>query len=91
MKDKSETHLFASANWAIGMAAFAALLAAQWHREPLPIAVLAIVAALAALKARLVILDFMGLRGRRPVIAQALVAWPALFLVLAIVKSALGL
>jgi len=69
----------------------AAILASQWHQEALPIVPLAVFLFLTVLKSRLIILDFMRLRGSRPVLAATLLGWPILFSIGAVFKAAAGL
>jgi nitric oxide reductase NorF protein len=90
MKPTQSTNLFVSAHWILMMGVIAALISAQWHREAFPLVALIVVLALVVFKARLIILDFMGLRGTRPVLAAALLAWPMLFACAAVVKAAIS-
>ena len=61
------------------IAVITALISAQWKHESLPFAALAAVLVLTVVKSRWVIMDFMGLRGARPRLLSALVAWVAFF------------
>jgi hypothetical protein len=79
MTAKQSARLFASANWVIMLAVIGALIAAQWKHQAVPLAILGILLVLTVVKARLIILDFMGLRDDRPAMAVALWAWPMLF------------
>ena len=88
MKPKSSATLFASTNWILITGVISALIAAQWKHEMLPLAALAAVLALTVFKARLIILDFMHLRGERPRLAAGLLAWPVLFCLAVLAKSA---
>lgn len=90
MKRNNAPDLFASSHWILIMGIVAALVAAQWHQQALPLVALVAVLALVVLKARLVILDFIGLRGSRPLLATALLAWPIAFALAAAVKAAAG-
>lgn len=81
--------------WLMGRAAgllliaiAAALIAAQWKHEALPLAAVGTILVLTIVKARIVVLDFMGLRDVRPGLARAIVAWPILFALLVAAKVA---
>ena len=91
MRHHQAPDLFASSHWILLLGIAAALLAAQWHQEALPLVAFAVVFALVLLKARLIVLDFIGLRGSRPLLARALLAWPVVFALAATAKLALGL
>jgi nitric oxide reductase NorF protein len=91
MRHNKTIDLFASSHWILLMGIVAALLAAQWHQEALPLMALFVVLVLVVLKARLIVLDFIGLRGSRPLLAGALLAWPVVFVVAALVKVGFGL
>lgn len=71
--------LFGSANWIIVLGIIGVLIAAQWKHETLPTSALAVILLLVIAKARLIILDFMFLRGTRPLLAVALVSWTVFF------------
>lgn len=71
------------------LAVVAALISAQWKHEAVPLAALAVILLLTILKSRLVVLDFMELRGSRPGLSAALIAWPAFFSVAAGAKALL--
>lgn len=90
MRNRHAPDLFASSLWILLLGIVAALIAAQWHREALPLVAFAVVFTLVLLKARLIVLDFIGLRGRRPLLARALMAWPMVFALAATGKLALG-
>ena len=79
MRASDPSRLFSSANWVMLLAVVGALLAAQWKHEAAPLVVVSIILALTVIKARLIILDFMGLRSERPGMASVLWAWPAFF------------
>lgn len=81
MKPNDPSRLFSSANWVLMLGIVGALTAAQWKHEAIPLAVLAVILLLTVVKARLIILDFMGLRDAKPALATALLAWPLLFAV----------
>lgn len=91
MKRNQAPDLFVSSHWIILMGIAAALLAAQWHHEALPLVALVAVLILMVFKARLIILDFIGLRGQSPRLAMALIAWPMLFALAAVVKAAVSM
>jgi nitric oxide reductase NorF protein len=78
--------LFYSFITLILLAIIAALIAVQWQAEPLPIGAVAAILGLAILKARLIILDFLNLRGQGSLLSPALLAWPSLFAVAALAK-----
>ncbi|MEK1932304.1 MAG: cytochrome C oxidase subunit IV family protein [Pararhizobium sp.] len=83
--------LFGSAHWVLIMGIVGAIVTSQWHQEALPLIALVVVLALTVLKARLIILDFMRLRGSRPVLAAALLAWPVMFAFAVAVKAVAGI
>ncbi|MDR6756308.1 nitric oxide reductase NorF protein [Mycoplana sp. BE70] len=87
MKTKSSVSLFASTNWILMMGIVSGLIAAQWKHEALPLAAIVTILVLTVFKARLIILDFMHLRGERPGLAAALLAWPVFFTVAILAKS----
>lgn len=87
MKPSDPSRLFASANLVMFLGIVGALLAAQWKHEAIPLAVLALVLLMTVIKARLIILDFMELRGERPVLATALWLWPLLFAVATLARA----
>lgn len=89
MAEKHSSRLFSSANWVMMLATVGALTAAQWKHQAVPLAIVAFLLMLTLLKARLIILDFMGLRDFRPMTATALLAWPSFF-ALATIGRALG-
>lgn len=70
------------------VAVIAALISAQWKHAAIPLAALGAILVLTIVKSRIVVLDFMGLRDRRPVLARAIIAWPILFAILAAAKVA---
>jgi len=83
--------LLGCAIWLFLIAIVSALIVAQWKSEALPLAALGAVLVLAIIKSRIVIMDFMGLRGMRPRLAAALIAWPAFFVLVAAAKAAVQL
>ncbi|MFD1327269.1 cytochrome C oxidase subunit IV family protein [Mycoplana ramosa] len=87
MRATSSASLFASTNWILMMGIVSGLIAAQWKHEALPLAAVIVILALTLFKARLIILDFMHLRGERPGLAAALLAWPVFFAVAILAKS----
>ncbi|WP_117195207.1 cytochrome C oxidase subunit IV family protein [Rhizobium terrae] len=82
--------LFGSANWVMMLGIVGALIAAQWKHEVIPVLALAVILALTIAKIRLIVLDFMGLRGMRPNLARALMIWPAFFSALSLGKVVLA-
>ena len=70
------------------IAVIAALISAQWKHEAIPLAALGAILVLTVVKARVVVLDFMGLRDFRPGLARAIIAWPILFAILVAAKVA---
>ena len=79
MAAKQSARLFNSANWVIMLAVIGAIVAAQWKHQAVPFAILCVLLVLTVVKARLIILDFMGLRDTQPAMAVALLIWPTLF------------
>jgi len=79
MAQKPSDRLFASANWVMMLAAVGALTAAQWKHQAVPLVIVGLLLVLTVIKARLIILDFMGLRHARSATAAALLAWPSFF------------
>jgi nitric oxide reductase NorF protein len=82
--------LFGSANWIMMLGIVGALIAAQWKHEVIPAAVLAIILVMTIAKIRLIVLDFMDLRGMRPNLARALMIWPIFFSALSLGKVVLA-
>lgn len=66
------------------------LIAAQWKHEAVPLAALVAVLALAVMKSRWVVLDFMGLRDVSPRLSGALVGWVAFFAFAAAARAAVA-
>lgn len=89
MKPAHSDKLLSSTNWIMLLGISSGLVSAQWKQEALPDVALVVVLALTVLKTRLVILDFMGLRGHRPRLAAALAVWPVLFAVVILAKALL--
>lgn len=85
-----DSKLFGSANWIMMLGIVGALIAAQWKHEVIPAAALAVILVMAIAKIRLILLDFMGLRGMRPNLARALMAWPVFFSALSLGKVVLA-
>ncbi|CDN49720.1 cytochrome C oxidase subunit IV family protein [Neorhizobium galegae] len=81
--------LFGSANWVMMLGIVGALIAAQWKHEVIPAAALAVILVMAIAKIRLIVLDFMDLRGMRPNLARALMIWPVFFSALSLGKVVL--
>ncbi|MBB4065396.1 hypothetical protein [Gellertiella hungarica] len=77
MKTKTRDTLFASGNWILSLGTIAALLASQWKEAPLPAAVLVVIVIMTLAKSRLIILDFLGLRGVSPRLALPLYGFMA--------------
>lgn len=90
MNDDKDIWLPGRAVVVILVAVVSALVAAQWKHEALPLVAFAMILGLAIVKARWVILDFMGLRRVRPRLAIALLAWPAFFAMAAAARAALA-
>ena len=90
MSKKVTPDLFSSSHWVLIMGILGAIVTSQWHQEALPLIALIVVLVLTVLKSRLIILDFMRLRGDRPVLAAALLAWPMMLALLALAKLAMG-
>lgn len=89
MKPTHSDRLFSSTHWIILLGVCSGLVSAQWKQEALPAIAVAVVLALTVLKTRLIILDFMGLRGRHPRLAATLAAWPVFFAVVILAKALL--
>lgn len=88
MERRHTRWLLGSAIWVMLIAIVSVLIASQWNKEALPFAALGAILVLTVIKSRIVILDFMGLRGMRPRLAAALIAWPAFFALVAVAKAA---
>jgi nitric oxide reductase NorF protein len=87
-RDKSKW-LAGSAGGLLLVAIVAALISAQWKHEAVPFAALCVILVLTVVKSRIVVLDFMGLRGSRRGLSAALIAWPILFVIAAVAKAGL--
>jgi len=85
-----DSRLFGSANWVMMLGIAGALIAAQWKHEVIPAVALAVILVMAVAKIRLIVLDFMGLRGMRPNLARALMVWPIFFSALSLGKVVLA-
>ncbi len=85
-----DSRLFGSANWVMMLGIAGALIAAQWKHEVIPALALAVILVMAVAKIRLIVLDFMGLRGMRPNLARALMVWPIFFSALSLGKVVLA-
>ncbi|TCV74276.1 nitric oxide reductase NorF protein [Neorhizobium sp. R1-B] len=83
----NSSKLFSSANWIIMLGVVAALIAAQWKHQAIPIVALTIILVFTIAKVRLIVLDFMSLRGTRPNLARALVIWPTFFAAAGLAKA----
>jgi nitric oxide reductase NorF protein len=90
MERKQSTWLMGTATVLMLIAVVGALIAAQWNHEALPFAAFGVVLVLMVVKSRWVVMDFMGLRGVRPRLSAALIAWPAFFALAAAAKAALA-
>ena len=91
MVGNQRNRLFGRALLLLAVAGAAAFVARQWQGQALPVAAICAVLVLTLVKARIVILDFMGLRAERPRMAAAMIAWPAFFSVLVAAKAAIPL
>lgn len=85
-----DSRLFGSANWVMMLGIAGALIAAQWKHEVIPVLALAVILVMAVAKIRLIVLDFMGMRGMRPNLARALMVWPVFFSALSLGKVVLA-
>lgn len=88
MQKSRPVWLMGSASAVMVAAVVAALISAQWKHEAVPYAALGVILVLTLVKSRLVVMDFMGLRGSRPRLSAALVAWVAFFALAAAAKAA---
>ena len=91
MNRNANTWLLGSAIALMLAAIVAALISAQWKNEAIPIAALVVILGLTVVKARWVVMDFMGLRGQRPHLSMALIAWPSAFALAAAAKASIEL
>lgn len=82
MKKSDADRLFASANLIVLLGTVTVLIAAQWNHAAMPLGFLLAILALTAIKCRLIVLDFLGLR--------TAAAWKAIPLY-AFIASMLGL
>ena len=89
MERKKTKWLMGTATLLMLVATLAALISAQWNHEALPFAAFGAVLVLMVAKSRLVVMDFMGLRGVHPKLSAALLAWPAFFALAAAAKAML--
>lgn len=87
MERNKSQWLMGSAGALLLVAIVAALISAQWKQEGVPFAALCVIAILTVVKSRIVVLDFMGLRGMRRGLSTALIAWPILFVIAAVAKA----
>lgn len=83
----NDPKLFASANWVMMLGIVGALIAVQWKHEAIPMIALMVILVLTLAKARLIVLDFMSLRGTRPNLARALLLWPIFFAAVSLAKA----
>lgn len=86
----NDSRLFGSANWIMMLGIVGALIAAQWKHEAMPMIALTVILVMTVAKARLIVLDFMSLRGTRPHLARALMIWPTFFAALSLGKVVLA-
>jgi len=90
MQRSKPAWLMGSASAVMLAAVVAALISAQWKHEALPYVALGIILLLTLVKARLVVMDFMGLRETCPRLSAALIGWVAFFALAAATKAALA-
>jgi nitric oxide reductase NorF protein len=88
--ERKEIWLMGRASVLMLVAVAAALISAQWKHEAVPFLAFGVILVLTIVKSRWVVMDFMGLRHERPLLAGALVGWVALFSLAAAVKAALA-
>ncbi|MFB9947929.1 cytochrome C oxidase subunit IV family protein [Rhizobium puerariae] len=86
----NDSRLFGSANWIMALGVVSALIAAQWKQEAIPVIALTAILAMTVAKIRLIVLDFMHLRGSRPNLARALLIWPVFFAAISLAKMVLA-
>jgi len=88
--ERRETWLMGRASVLMLVAVAAALISAQWKHEAVPFLAFGVILILTIVKSRCVVMDFMGLRHERPLLASALVGWAGLFSLAAAIKAALA-
>lgn len=88
--ERKEIWLMGRASVLMLVAVAAALISAQWKHEAVPFLAFGVILVLTMVKSRWVVMDFMGLRHERPLLAGALVGWVGLFSLAAAVKAALA-
>jgi nitric oxide reductase NorF protein len=88
--ERKEIWLMGRASVLMLVAVAAALISAQWKHEAVPFLAFGVILVLTIVKSRWVVMDFMGLRHERPLLAAALVGWVGLFSLAAAVKAALA-
>lgn len=86
----NDSKLFGSANWVLMLGIVGALIAAQWKQGAIPMIAFTIILVMTVAKVRLIVLDFMSLRGTRPLLARALMIWPTFFAALSLGKAVLA-
>lgn len=89
MKHK-QIWLMGSASGLMLVAVVSTLISAQWKHESVPFLAFCAILILTIVKARWVMLDFMGLRETRPMLSMAILAWPMLFSAAALAEAALS-
>jgi nitric oxide reductase NorF protein len=88
--ERKEIWLMGRASLLMLVAVAAALISAQWKHDTVPFLAFGVILILTIVKSRWVVMDFMGLRGTRPVLSAAILAWPMFFALAALVKAALS-
>ncbi|OAP35124.1 hypothetical protein AU381_25510 [Sinorhizobium glycinis] len=90
MSDRSPKQLMRTWIFLLGMVLLGMLLARELHDTTVPLGFALALLLLAVLKARLVVLDFLGMRfGPRP-LRIGLLAWPSFFALVAAAKALIG-
>lgn len=87
--ERKQIWLMGSASGLMLVAVAAALISAQWKHEAVPFLAFGAILVLTIVKSRWVVMDFMGLRHERAVLAGALVGWVGFFSLAAAAKTAL--
>ncbi len=90
MQHEKSKWLMGSATGLLLIAIVTALIASQWKHEAVPFVAFCVILVLTVVKARIVVLDFMGLRGPRRGLSIALIAWPLVFAIAAATKAGLA-
>jgi nitric oxide reductase NorF protein len=89
MRQKS-TWLLGSAAGIMMVAIVAALIAAQWKHQTMPLVAIGVILVLTVVKCRWIVRDFMGLDSLHPKLGAALVGWAALFVLATAAKGAMA-